>query len=125
MAETILVGRGEEIRRHSAEAFRRHVEAALETRSPRLAFMTREHHLVRDEVVRGIPRVGRPIAPEAIAGKTGLPRERVASVLDDLESHLFFLVRNEEGAVSWAFPVTSEPTPHRLDLSTGESTYAA
>lgn len=125
MADYILVGRGEEILRHSAEAFRRHVEAALETRSPRLAFMTREHHVVRDTVVVEIPRVGRPIAPEVIAERTGLPLERVASVLDDLESHLFFLVRNEGGAVSWAFPVTSEPTAHRLELSTGESTYAA
>ena len=125
MSEHILVGRGKEILRHPAEAFRQHLEAALETRSPRLAFMTREHHQVRDAVVTEIPRVGRPLAPELIAEKTGLALARVAPILDDLESHLFFLVRNRQGAVSWAFPVTSDPTSHRLDLSTGETTYAA
>jgi hypothetical protein len=125
MTEHILVGRGKEIARHPAEAFRRHLESALETRSPRLAFMTREHHLVRDRVVTEIPRVGTALAPELIAEKTGLELGQVAAILDDLESHLFFLVRNRQGEVSWAFPVTSEPTSHRLELSTGETTYAA
>lgn len=123
--EQILVGRGNEILRQPADAFRRHLEAALDTRSPRLSFMTREHHLVRDTVVREVPRVGGPLSPEAIAGKTGLAIPRVVSLLDDLEARLFFLVRNDAGEVSWAFPVTSEPTPHRLELSTGESTHAA
>jgi hypothetical protein len=36
-----------------------------------------------------------------------------------------FLFRNEEGAVTWAYPVTVERTPHRVSLSTGEQVYAA
>jgi len=49
----------------------------------------------------------------------------VNEILDDLEGNLFFLVRNERGHVSWAFPVTAEQTRHRLRFSTGERIYAA
>ncbi|MDR3577019.1 MAG: hypothetical protein P4L50_24400, partial [Anaerolineaceae bacterium] len=38
---------------------------------------------------------------------------------------LFFLVRNEQAAVTWAYPVTVEPTPHRLKFNSGEQLYAA
>jgi hypothetical protein len=125
MPEHILMGRGHEILRHPADAFRKHLEAALESRSPRLGFMTRDHHRVRDTVVTEIPRMGRPLAPEEVAAKAGLPVPRAEAILEELESRLFFLVRDEKGGVSWAYPVTSEATPHRLELSTGESTYAA
>jgi hypothetical protein len=125
MPEHILVGRGKEILLHPADAFRKHLAAALETRSPRLEFMTPEHHRVRDTVVTEIPRVGHPLSLEIVAEKSNLPAPLVETILDELEARLFFLVRNEEREVSWAFPVTSEPTPHRLELSTGESTYAA
>ena len=36
-----------------------------------------------------------------------------------------FLFRNSQGAVTWAYPVTVEPTPHRVAFSTGEEVYAA
>jgi len=49
----------------------------------------------------------------------------VKVILDDLESKLFFLVRNGQDAVAWAYPVTAEPTPHRLNFSTGERLYGA
>jgi hypothetical protein len=87
--------------------------------------MSAEHHLVRDTAVTELPRAGKPLSPEAIAQKSGLAKERVESILDDLESHLFFLVRDGVGHVSWAYPVTSEPTAHRLLFSTGENIYAA
>ena len=48
-----------------------------------------------------------------------------AEIVADLEKNLFFLVRNQAGDVSWAFPVTSDATPHRLTFSTGEHTFAA
>ncbi len=54
-----------------------------------------------------------------------LPLAQVETILDELEQQLLFLVRNEAGAVSWAFPVTVEPTPHQLDFSTGERLYGA
>jgi hypothetical protein len=91
----------------------------------RLRFMSREHHLVRDFVVRELPRVGVPIEPATISQELDLPLDRVVGILDELERNLVFLVRNEQGAVSWAFPVTVEQTPHHLGFSTGECLYAA
>lgn len=123
--DEILVGRGDRILTHSFDTLRRHLEDSKERRSPRLSFMTKEHHRVRDFVVAELPRLGRAIPPEHIAEKTALALDRVAAILDDLEVHRFFLVRDEERHVSWAFPVTSETTPHRLELSTGEAIHAA
>lgn len=91
----------------------------------RLAFMTPEHHRIRNLVVRELPRIGKPLTPDWIAQQVNLPIEKVAAILDDLEKHMTFLFRNAEGAVTWAYPVTVEPTPHRVTLTTGEQIYAA
>jgi len=91
-----------------------------------LGFMTPPHHAVRNFVVRELPRNhGRPIRPPQIASALRLTAEQVVNLLDDLERHLFFLVRDPHGNVSWAFPVTSDRTPHRLRFSTGERILAA
>jgi len=91
----------------------------------RLEFMTPEHHRVRNLVVRELPRIGTPLTPDWIAHQMNLPIEKVVAILDDLEKNMTFLFRNTEGAVAWAYPVTVEPTPHRVTLSTGEQIYAA
>jgi hypothetical protein len=91
----------------------------------RLSFMTDDHHRVRDFVVLELPRLGVPLPPELIAEKLNLPLDRVTAILDELEKHLTFLFRNEQGAVTWAYPVTVERTPHRVTFSTGERVYAA
>jgi hypothetical protein len=86
-----------------------------------LAFMTPTHHAVRNFVVRDLPRGGgAPLPAKRIAAMLRLELSRVIDVLDELERHLFFLVRNAAGDVTWAFPVTIAPTPHRLQFSTGE-----
>ena len=90
-----------------------------------LTFMTLEHHRVRDFVVRELPRVGKPIPPEIIAHNLDMELARVIPILDELEKNLTFLYRNEQGAVIWAYPVTVEPTPHRVTFSSGEQIYAA
>jgi hypothetical protein len=91
-----------------------------------LGFMTSQHHAVRNYVVLEMPRHhGRPIRPAEIAAALRLKIERVLELLDDLERHLFFLVRDRHGNVSWAFPVTSDATPHRLRFSSGERVFAA
>jgi len=123
--DEILVGRGDRILTHSFDVLRRHLENAQHSRSPRLSFMTEEHHRVRDFAVAELPRLGRALPPEHIAERTGLRLDRVEAILDELEVQRFFLVRDEERRVSWAFPVTSERTPHQLELSTGESIHAA
>jgi hypothetical protein len=90
-----------------------------------LAFMSAEHHLIRNFVVRELPRLGKPLSPDSIAQNLNLPISQVETILDDLEKHMTFLFRNEQGAVTWAYPVTVDRTPHHLTLNTGEQVYAA
>ena len=90
-----------------------------------LSFMSADHHRVRDFVVTELPRVAQPLSPEFIAGALRLPVTQMVDILDDLEKRLTFLFRNDQGAVTWAYPVTVERTPHRLTFSSGEQVYAA
>jgi hypothetical protein len=97
-----------------------------QARSPaHLDFMSEDHHRVRNLAVVELPRAGEPLPPEFIARTLDLPRDRVVTILDDLERRMTFLFRNEQGAVVWAYPVTVEPTPHRITFDTGEQVYAA
>ena len=91
----------------------------------RLAFMSRNHHTVRDFAVRELPRQDRPLSPIQIAQVTGLSSQTVSAILAELERNLFFLVRDSEGDVSWAFPVTTSETPHHLTFSSGEKVFGA
>jgi hypothetical protein len=91
----------------------------------RLGFMSEEHHLVRDFVVRELPRLGQPLSPGFIAQELELPEARMVALLDELEKNMTFLFRDQEGAVTWAYPVTVDRTPHRVTFSTGEQVYAA
>jgi hypothetical protein len=83
------------------------------------------HHQIRYFVVKEMAIRQRPIEPEYISEELNLPKKGVNLLLEELERKLFFLVRNEMGAVVWAFPVTVEITPHRLSFSSGELLYAA
>ena len=49
------------------------------------------------------------------------PIQDITAILQDLEENLFFLTRNAAGEASWAYPVTSDRTPHHLQFSSGES----
>jgi hypothetical protein len=99
-------------------------ELAKETQSD-LAFMTPDHQLVRDFVVREMPRFNQPLSPETIAATIDLSLERVRSILEELEHAMTFLFRNASGAVTWAYPVTVDKTPHQVTFSSGEKLYAA
>ena len=90
-----------------------------------LDFVTLEHHLIRNFVVRELPRFGKPLPPGFIAQSLNLPIAQVNAILDELEKHMTFLFRNEQGAVAWAYPVTVDVTPHHLTFSTGEHVYSA
>jgi len=125
MSETILIGRGRQVTSIPRSQWEEHLSKVPQSMKTRLSFMTRQHHLVRYFVVRHLPRIGRPIPPELIAAKLRLPLPRVSEILAELEERLFFLVRDNRGNVSWAYPVTAERTPHRLTFSSGERVYAA
>lgn len=90
-----------------------------------LGFMTADHHRIRNFAVRELVRCGKPLSPELIANELNLPLAQTNSILDELEKHMTFLFRNEQGAVTWAYPVTVDKTPHRVALSNGERVYAA
>ena len=125
MTESVLIGRGKTISRIPRADWEQEVRSAPEGISQRLAFMSKEHHLVRNLVVRELPRLRRPISSEAISRALGISRTRISTIVEDLEKNLFFLVRTDGEEVTWAFPVTVEETGHRLALSTGERLDAA
>lgn len=125
MSEIILLGRGHQIIEVPQEMWQGHLSQATEHTKQRLRFMTEDHHKVRNFVVMELPRQGVPISPDVISRALNLPLRNIGTILEDLERNLFFLVRNDRGAVNWAFPCTSELTPHRLKFSTGETIFAA
>lgn len=126
MNESLLVGRGTQIHKVSSEQLHQHLEHVKHTPSTRLSFMTPDHHRVRNFVVRELPRKGgQSLSAQTISMQLGLALSEVRTILDDLQQHLVFLVQKPAGEVCWAFPVTVEPTPHRLTFSTGESVFAA
>ena len=125
MGGQIIVGEGRELRTVSDDAFVNAIHHLPEHMTQRLAFMTREHHAIRDFAVRELPRGDRALTPSQIASVTAIDLPRVVNILSELEQNLFFLVRNPEGNVNWAFPVTTDETAHRLSFSTGEKIYGA
>ena len=125
MSTTILLGRGSRLVEFSRQVWEQHLAEVPRHQQTRLAFMTEAHHRVRYWVVRELPHRRDPITAEIIAQALGLPAAQVTTILDDLEQHLFFLARNAQRAVTWAFPVTLDRTPHELRFSTGEHCYAA
>ena len=125
MSETILLGRDRHISEIPRATWEEHLAQVPHHTSSRLSFMSEEHHQIRYFVVKELPNRGKPLKPEIISQSLLLPLERVRAVLNELEQKLFFLVQNEQGAVSWAYPVTAEPTPHHLTFSTNERLYGA
>jgi hypothetical protein len=101
------------------------VERGARSNQASLVFMSPDHHKIRDFVVLALPARGAPLGPEEIAAQVGLPLQHTREILDELEQKMTFLFRNERGEVAWAYPVTVEPTPHRIHFSSGEQVYAA
>jgi len=121
----VLLGRGKQILEISEAQWKSQLTLVPEHTQEMLRFMTEQHHQVRYFAVRELMNTGKPLSPGLISERLGIPPERVKVILDELEKKLFFLARDEQGAVIWAYPVTVEPTPHRLNFSTGERLYGA
>ena len=120
MDESVLLGRGRLMLPLPRPVWQRHVQGG-----GRPDFMSGDHQRVRNYAVRELPRIATPLPPEMIAQALDLPLARVVEVLDDLERHMTFLFRNDQGAVVWAYPVTVERTPHHITFDSGEQVYAA
>ena len=128
MKNSIMLGRGHRIYNIPPFLWQRKSEGKRRKLAEHVGFMTPEHQLVHHLVVRELPGLGQPMPPEFIVSSLKMLLEKVNAILDDLEAHKTFLFRNPGGEVVWAYPVTVEPTPHRLTFSTGntaEEIYAA
>ena len=125
MRDPVLMGTGRWMIPIPGWLWRRQVAAGEKRLRASLGFMSEDHHRVRYFVVREIPRAGAPLSPEFISRMLDLPAPRLNQILDDLEQNLTFLYRNPRGEVEWAYPVTTDRTPHRVRFSTGETISAA
>ena len=125
MKEKILLGRDRQIVEIPQALWKQHLTQIPQHSQARLNFMTDAHHQIRCFAVKEIVNGQKPVEPEFISENLNMPLERVKIILEELERKLFFLVRNEQGAVAWAYPVTVEATPHRLNFSSGERLFGA
>jgi hypothetical protein len=125
MEGTIILGRDRQLQKDSQAVWKQHLAQIPEHGPSKLSLMMEAHHLVRNFVVVELAKRGQPIEPELISETLKLQLDQVNTILDELEQKLFFLVRNAQGAVSWAYPVTVETTPHRLTFKSSEQLYAA
>jgi hypothetical protein len=125
MEEKVLLGRDRQILEIPQTMWKQHLTQIPQHGQTRLNFMTKTHHQVRYFAVRELVNRQKPIEPEFISDMLKIPIEQVNIILDELERKLFFLVRNELNAVAWAYPVTVETTPHRLNFSSGERLFGA
>lgn len=119
MNNTLLLGFWHFFLRIPRPIWQQEVARSARAGEKSLTFMRPEHHQVRDFVVRELPHIGKPIPPEMISQSLGMELSRVVPILDELEKNLTFLYCNEQGEVTWAYPVTVEPTPHRITFSSG------
>jgi hypothetical protein len=125
MDEKILLGRDQKMVEVPQATWKQHLAQIPQHSQSRLDFMTETHHKIRYFVVKELAHRQKPIEPELISDYLNMPLELVNSALEELERKLFFLVRNEQGSVAWAYPVTVENTPHKITFSSGEQLYAA
>ena len=84
-----------------------------------------DHRRVHHFVVKNLPGLAKPMPPDFIADRLGLSISQVVRILDELERRLIFLFRPGGREVVWAYPITVEPTPHRVAFSSGERLWAA
>jgi hypothetical protein len=125
MEGKILLGRDREILEIPEATWKQDLAQIPQHSQARLNFMTDAHHQIRYFVVKEMVIRQKPVEPESISEKLNIPLKRVNFLLEELERKLFFLVRNEQGAVAWAFPVSVEITPHKLSFASGERLYGA
>lgn len=80
---------------------------------------------VRQLAVQHLPAANGPLSAAALAELAGLTLEEVRGALVRLHRLLGFLAIDDDGAVTWAYPVSADQTPHRLTFETGERMTAA
>ena len=126
MAEGVLYAKRGVLGRLPISEFEKELAAGQEFTLRHTQFMSDVHWAVRAYAVVELARRGnRRLPAEDIAHALSLSLDQVNRTLLELEANLFFLVRDDSGAVIWAYPASSEATPHRVHFSTGERGFAA
>ncbi|MGD0657838.1 MAG: hypothetical protein ABSD38_07200 [Syntrophorhabdales bacterium] len=105
--------------------FTRLVRQKLRKTAKAFGGLDEDHRRVHHFVVKNLPGLAKPMPPDFIADRLGLSMTQVVRILDELERRLIFLFRPGGREVVWAYPVTVEPTPHRVAFSSGEKLWAA
>ncbi len=123
--EVVRLGRGDDVVSLPEADWWRELQHHLPSARGRFDALPPLHREVRRAAVLELVRTARPVPPRALAARVGAPLDDVQAAVAELERRLFFLVRDAAGDVSWAFPFTADPTPHRLELSSGEQLYGA
>ncbi len=124
--DTVLVARNGRIDRIDEGAWRQAVASAITRMPERLAFMTPEHHRVRNAAVLGLPaNGGKPLSIAQVAAAADVAEEAARRIAAELERNLFFVVRGGADQITWAYPVTADETAHRITFDWGESIFGA
>jgi hypothetical protein len=105
--------------------FKRILRGGVKKTKSVLGGLDDEQRRVHHFVVKKLPVLARPMSPDYIASGLKLDKAKVIQILDELERRLIYLFRPEGRDVVWAYPVTAEPTPHKLIFSSGERSWAA
>ncbi len=125
MDNTILKGMWKYLMPVPPFFWKKKIDQMAKKAASRVTFMTKDHHRVRNFVVKTLPEYAKPIPLDKIANELVLSPDRVSNIIDELEKNKFFIFRNNHGDVAWAYPVTSEKTPHMAYLPGNEKIYAA
>ncbi len=104
---------------------RRAIAAEAKRMAKTIGFMTSDHHAVRNFAVTELAATGKPVAVEQFARALGITEQRVTAILDELEPRMVFVWRPDRQHVAWAYPVTSDVTPHRIEYASAPPTYGA
>ena len=86
---------------------------------------SREIRRIQHFVVRQMPISGMPLSLEYLAQALEMSRQKVQTIVEDLEKRKTFMYRYNSEAINWAYPVTVDKTPHHITFSTGEEVNAA
>jgi len=112
MPETVLLGQGRQMTELPRETWEEHLSQVPQHSETRLGFMSEEHHLVRQFVVRELPSAGNPMQPEFISQSLKLPVIRVNTILDELGRNLFGVLERENEPKS----IDNLPSVHAIGI---------
>lgn len=101
------------------------VDAGIKKVKKRVQQFSAEKRALHHFVVRELPRKGEALSLEFISEQLGMPLNRTARLVDELERDKTFLYRLNSDRINWAYPVSVDDTPHRVLFSTGEQINAA